>query len=239
MEQLFAAFLGFIILIIIIIIYLLVLDMYNNKESEKLDLSYELIDDNDDNDDTEYVEDISSTQPNATSITQSPTPTQPLIVVSPHPTHSMLNTVFGMQMAEPASKINCIGSNPKNYNLIGNILKKNKSLSTCDGLISSTGNSISVLQADGNWVLYNTNNDTPIWQTGTKNTKVPSKMYYQDDSNLVLFGPDNEVMWTSETIGKPSDSLILQDDSNLVLYSANNTVNPGLMNAIWATNTDK
>jgi hypothetical protein len=145
-----------------------------------------------------------------------------------------------------APKTNCTGSNANSYNLKGNRLKKGETLTNCDGLVSDNKKNISVMQSDGNWVLYDTYNAKPIWATNTvngidRNGALPFRMVYQGDSNLVLYDSGNKVMWASNTENRPSDNLIMQEDSNLVLHTGEpshiGSVWAGP--AIWATNTNR
>src|SRR5436190_1341726 len=41
---------------------------------------------------------------------------------------------------------------------------------------------------------------------------------YQNDGNLVVYGPRGEALWDSKTGGRPAGVCIMQDDGNLVIY---------------------
>ncbi|GGN09959.1 putative mannose-specific lectin precursor [Lentzea pudingi] len=53
------------------------------------------------------------------------------------------------------------------------------------------------LQADGNFVLY-TSEDNAVWSTGTQGNE-GSRLVLQDDRNLVVFGSDGGARWASNT----------------------------------------
>jgi WD40 repeat protein len=114
------------------------------------------------------------------------------------------------------------------------------------------------VQNDGNVVIYDTSNH-PVWAT---NTVVPAEpaaptevgrllpgqglmagrsiksadgrftLIIQGDGNLVLYGPDNQALWASNTNGHGNIwDVIMQGDGNLVVYDAHN-------HALWASNTN-
>jgi hypothetical protein len=56
------------------------------------------------------------------------------------------------------------------------------------------------------------------------------KLIFQRDGNLVLYGPGNRALWSSNTQGRPVEKCIMQTDGNLVLYL------PGGQ-PIWSSNT--
>jgi LysM repeat protein len=53
------------------------------------------------------------------------------------------------------------------------------------------------LQADGNFVLY-TSEDNAVWSTGTQGNE-GARLVLQDDRNLVVFGGDGGAKWASNT----------------------------------------
>jgi len=56
------------------------------------------------------------------------------------------------------------------------------------------------------------------------------QLIFQRDGNLVLYGPRNRALWSSNTQGRPVEKCIMQTDGNLVLYL------PGGQ-AIWNSKT--
>ncbi|MFD4640045.1 LysM peptidoglycan-binding domain-containing protein [Lentzea sp. NPDC058436] len=53
------------------------------------------------------------------------------------------------------------------------------------------------LQADGNFVLY-TSDENAVWSTGTQGNE-GSRLVLQDDRNLVVFAVDGSAKWASNT----------------------------------------
>jgi hypothetical protein len=115
------------------------------------------------------------------------------------------------------------------------------------------------VQDDGNVVIYNVNN-TAIWATNTVVPQLPSlpapnsselvagqglfpgtsvkssngrfTFTLQTDGNVVLYGPQNQPLWASNTNGHDNPwSLFMQNDGNLVAYDTHNGV-------IWASGTE-
>ncbi|WP_322769555.1 ricin-type beta-trefoil lectin domain protein [Frankia sp. Cr1] len=110
------------------------------------------------------------------------------------------------------------------------------------------------VQADGNVVLYR-GGGVAVWQTGTggrpqvtyqggdqlhpdqhmsRNTYLRSEdgryaLLFQNDSNLVLYGPAYQVLWASSTGGSGAADLVVQGDGNVVLYRGTT--------AVWSTGT--
>jgi hypothetical protein len=122
----------------------------------------------------------------------------------------------------------------------------------------SSGGDTLVVQDDGNLVIYSNQNvvwasDTVVPATPLQPTSVgqlregqglvpgasivsANKQFtftLQNDGNLVLYGPENQPMWASNTAGDLSIwSLFMQNDGNLVVYDINN-------NPLWASNTNR
>ncbi|MDN3238034.1 hypothetical protein [Pseudomonas sp. WAC2] len=55
-------------------------------------------------------------------------------------------------------------------------------------------------------------------------------LVFQTDGNLVIYGPNNSVVWASYTQNKGATNAIMQNDGNFVIYDANGT-------ALWNTGT--
>jgi len=55
-------------------------------------------------------------------------------------------------------------------------------------------------------------------------------MHHAGRRELVIYGPNGDYIWDTETNGHPNSSLVIQDNGNLVIYA------PG-DRAIWATYT--
>lgn len=114
-----------------------------------------------------------------------------------------------------------------------------------------------VVHNDGNVVVYDSNNQT-IWQTNTvvpptpQNVSRPDrllsgqglvpgssinsadggyKLILQTDGNFVLYGPANQVIWSSNTYNNYNIwDVVLQTDGNLV-------VRDGFGRSLWASDT--
>jgi hypothetical protein len=104
-------------------------------------------------------------------------------------------------------------------------LSAGQSLNPGENIISPEGNSVLVMQTDGNLVLYV--NFKPIWATNTF-SNLPHKLLMQTDGNLVLYDNSMRPLWNSSTSGYTDNKLQLQTDGNLVLYSSTNS-------PLWAT----
>ena len=57
-----------------------------------------------------------------------------------------------------------------------------------------------------------------------------SRLIFQDDGNLVLYGKDNVVLWASYTQNKSATKAVMQSDGNFVIYDAAGV-------ALWNTGT--
>jgi hypothetical protein len=96
-------------------------------------------------------------------------------------------------------------------------------------LDSDNGRVRAVLQADGNLVVYRTDDGRALWASGTDGAPV-SHVIMQDDGNLVAYGADQTPYWASGTDGHPGAFVVMQDDGNLVIYD-------GAARALWASDT--
>ena len=107
-----------------------------------------------------------------------------------------------------------------------------------------------ILQSDGNFVIYS--DHLPVWATHTTEGKEPHglnygqrlikgqslvsknrryRMTFQNDGNLVYRGPQDVILWASNTSGwSDARDLYMQKDGNLVMYSDGGK-------AIWASKT--
>jgi len=106
-------------------------------------------------------------------------------------------------------------------------LNKNESLYIGDALYSINKKFMTVLQNDGNFVIYHCASNRSLWHTNTfGDTK---NLILQEDGNLVLYSKSKPV-WASHT--RSGHSLVIQDDGNLVLYNKNNK-------AVWNSGSCK
>lgn len=98
-----------------------------------------------------------------------------------------------------------------------------------------------ILQEDGNLVYYadrdyykdgvKIDNPVAVWSSGTQGKKV-NKCVLQNDGNLVLLGPNDNVIWASGTAGKIRNDYKLRVTYNghLCIYS---------YDPVWASNTSR
>lgn len=91
-----------------------------------------------------------------------------------------------------------------------------------------------VYQTDGNLEVRRRDGaktDDLVWESRTRG-KAPGKVLVQDDGNLVIYGPNNEVHAAINDYGSTPDHqhrvLRMQDDGNLVLYAPSGK-------AVWDT----
>ena len=80
---------------------------------------------------------------------------------------------------------------------------------------SCSGAALLAHQGDGNVVVYH--EGVARWATNTAGLTT-AKLSMQTNGNLVLYGPANEVRWSSGTGTSPGAWAAVQDDCNLVVY---------------------
>src|SRR5512146_3211382 len=84
-------------------------------------------------------------------------------------------------------------------------------IQSCDGHFTLA------MQSDGNLVVYDNSNGSPLWAT---NRTGPNDSWYklavQGDGNLVVYRLNGQVMWASNRMGW-NVYLAMQDDGNLVV----------------------
>ncbi|MEH2318721.1 hypothetical protein [Nostoc sp.] len=107
-------------------------------------------------------------------------------------------------------------------------LNTGESLSPGQYLISPNGQYTSVLQSDGNFVLYDSSNNV-LWASNTFDTEV-NNIIMQYDCNLVIYDSNAIPTWATFTTLGSSCSLQVQDDGNLVIYTGDNV-------PVWASGT--
>jgi hypothetical protein len=108
-------------------------------------------------------------------------------------------------------------------------------LATDEQLVSQNGKHKLLLQGDGNFVLYRTDEGRKfaIWSSGTngpdwaQNNSV--KAILEEDGNLRLLSSQNTQKWHSNTAGSKDTVLTVRNDGNVVITSGSNLV--------WQTGT--
>jgi surface antigen len=83
-----------------------------------------------------------------------------------------------------------------------------------------------VFQGDSDVVIYN---NSDIWHVPNSKNSGADRLIMQTDGNLVLYRPNNTVVWHSVTGGHPGAYANLQSDRNLVVRDATT--------AFWASGT--
>jgi hypothetical protein len=108
-----------------------------------------------------------------------------------------------------------------------NCLLSNKS----SRLYSSNQRAFLNMQSDGNFVLYDCNNNVK-WNVATNlNSKGPYKACMQQDGNFVVSDANGRSLWSSNTVRSSAYfTAVMQDDGNFAIYDDQNVVD-------WASNT--
>lgn len=115
---------------------------------------------------------------------------------------------------------------------VGPSLIADSVLNKGEGLVSENKRFTAVMQPDGNFVIYDLNDDQALWATHThENEPIDRFMKYQTDGNFVLYELNYQPLWASHTHGQTTGYVIMQDDGNLVIYDGSST-------AQWASSTN-
>lgn len=111
------------------------------------------------------------------------------------------------------------------------ILKTNECIRPLEFLRSAGDCYYTILQSDGDFVLYRRTGSTAFWSSRTKG-HCANKACMQNDGNFVLTDCKNNPIWASNTGsgGNASAYLKVQDDGNLVVYRKDGF-------PIWASRT--
>ena len=106
----------------------------------------------------------------------------------------------------------------------GTELINNESLQPGESIAS--GNSVAVMQTDGNFVVY----QGGVAQFSSNTFNAPgSHLVQQGDGNAVVYNPNGQALWNSGTPNMGGDHLVIQSDGNLVEYAGNR--------ALWSIRT--
>lgn len=121
-----------------------------------------------------------------------------------------------------------------------NKLQEGESLNMGECLISESRNYYAMMQEDGNFVVYVSNDfvyENAIFasKTNIKDSKGPFTLTLEKDQRLNIYNYENEnrkIIWTANFYEKGNNPLylIMQNDGNLVLYDSNEK-------ALWASTT--
>ncbi|MDX3132902.1 caspase family protein [Streptomyces europaeiscabiei] len=91
-----------------------------------------------------------------------------------------------------------------------------QTLATGRALLSRSGTYRLVYQWDGNLVLYQNQNNIPIWDWGTSGTS-PGRCTMREDGSLVINDADGHEMRNTGTSGNPGSYLVIEDIGNVVI----------------------
>jgi hypothetical protein len=89
-------------------------------------------------------------------------------------------------------------------------------------LTSENGRFELALHVDGNLVLKDKGN--PVWDSNTADSYDILYLQLQEDGNLVMYGQNLRIIWSSDTSAEKWASeyiLLLQNDGNLVIFTIN------------------
>lgn len=109
---------------------------------------------------------------------------------------------------------------------MSHLLRNEEKLGLGDSIESENGAFSLCLEADGNLVLRDFNQDT-VWNSETQRQGV-DRACMQGDGNFVLYS-GGKAVWSTDTWKTGGDRLVLQNDRNLVLYKGGE--------AVWSSGT--
>jgi hypothetical protein len=109
----------------------------------------------------------------------------------------------------------------------GNSLTKGNTLSNNQYIISENCFYQAKMQSNGNFVVYNLKNGhNAIWDAKTM-TNTVTRIIMQQDGNLVIYKPDNTVLWASNTKGS-GDYLVIENTGILAVYDTSGSIKWGM-----------
>ncbi len=116
------------------------------------------------------------------------------------------------------------------------VICSSQSRKNCNQLFSSNNKFNSIMQDDGNLVVYNQKNQ-PLWASDTNGKGTgPYNLYLQGDANLVIYDNNKTPIWASNTVGMGNApyNLILNNNGDIEIHDSNDEI-------IWSslfTNTE-
>ena len=99
-----------------------------------------------------------------------------------------------------------------------------------DTLHSPSNSCFLILQADGNLVLYQTNNSQALWASGTDG-KASSSAIMQGDGNFVIYDVSGNALWASNTPTGYGGSFLTVIDQGYITIISPNDAN------VWASSS--
>ncbi len=109
---------------------------------------------------------------------------------------------------------------------IGNTMYRGSTLNKNRYLVSNNKKYVAVMQADGNFAVYNS--DSQLWSANTNiSGSGDRKLKVQPDGNIVIYDSNGNALWNmwsqSGTNHRIAYYLVMQDDGNLVAYDDYNS----------------
>lgn len=91
---------------------------------------------------------------------------------------------------------------------------------------SANGQYVGVMQGDGNFVVYRSADQFPLWSTST--SAPGSVAHMQTDGNFVVYSPGGQALWHSRTAGKQGAYFTVSNSGQAVVLSTD---------AVWSSKT--
>jgi len=120
-----------------------------------------------------------------------------------------------------------------------NILKSGDTLTANKAIVSPNGLYSTLMQSDGNFVVYNRYTGA-IFETCTYTNNpcgrgVGSYAKMGPDGCLRVYNSSNVEIWKPTPCGPTGSQLFMQDDGNLAIWDSTHTTNTGIGNFYWTT----
>ncbi|MCL2049333.1 MAG: stalk domain-containing protein [Defluviitaleaceae bacterium] len=112
-----------------------------------------------------------------------------------------------------------------NERVIGSQITRGQNINQWECLLSDNRKFVAVMQGDGNFVVYNT--QQALFSTSTDGSG-GTFLALQNDGNLVIYNNEPRAVWSPNIHN--AHTLSMQDDGNLVAYDSGGR-------AVWASNT--
>jgi WD40 repeat protein len=99
----------------------------------------------------------------------------------------------------------------------------NQELDAYQAIRSANGRYLALMQAAGNFVVYDQAENREIWASNTDGEAAGGRLVMQGDGNLVVYDAGGGAQWNSGSWGDGVSrdfSLVIQDDGNLVIYDS-------------------
>ena len=146
-------------------------------------------------------------------------------------------SIMGFALLITASIISSVHMKIAECQSIGERLYQNEILYTNQWLHASVSDAWLIVQSDGNLVGYCyhiISSASAFFATGTHGQGSAGHfLALQSDGNLVLYGGDGVVLWSTNTFSSAGDLYLeMQNDRNIVLYANNGST------VLWTSDTN-